>query len=152
MAARRILIVEDETMIAMMVEDFLRELGWDVVGWAGGSERAIAMARDADIDAEDVTVFPTELPLVAKEQPAQPESKPIIRRPRIKNEISFKDRLMKSAQDARERAARLPPGPASERLLLKAMQSETAADIDAWAATPGSAPPKSLDQVKKPKH
>jgi hypothetical protein len=101
---------------------------------------------------KDVTVFPTELPLVAKEQPAQPESRPIIRRPRIKNEMSFKDRLMKSAQDARERAARLPPGPASERLLLKAMQSETAADIDAWAATPGSAPPKSLDQVKKPKH
>jgi DNA-binding response OmpR family regulator len=50
-AARRILIVEDETMIAMMVEDFLEELGWDVVGWAGGTERALAMARDADIDA-----------------------------------------------------------------------------------------------------
>jgi DNA-binding response OmpR family regulator len=45
------LIVEDETMIAMMVEDFLEELGWDVVGWAGGTERALAMARDADIGA-----------------------------------------------------------------------------------------------------
>ena len=51
MAARRILIVEDEAMIAMMIEDFLEELGWDVVGWAGGAERALAMARDADIDA-----------------------------------------------------------------------------------------------------
>ena len=51
MAARRILIVEDETMIAMMVEDFLEELGWDVAGWAGTAERALAMARDADIDA-----------------------------------------------------------------------------------------------------
>ena len=36
MAARRILIVEDETMIAMMIEDFLKGLGWDVVGWAAG--------------------------------------------------------------------------------------------------------------------
>ena len=51
MAARRILIVEDEAMIAMMIEDFLQESGWDVVGWAGGPERALAMARDADIDA-----------------------------------------------------------------------------------------------------
>jgi CheY-like chemotaxis protein len=50
-AAYRILIVEDETMIAMMVEDFLEDLGWDVVGWAGGTERALAMAQDAEIDA-----------------------------------------------------------------------------------------------------
>ena len=51
MAVHRILIVEDETMIAMMVEDFLIELGWDVVGLAGSLDRALAMARDADIDA-----------------------------------------------------------------------------------------------------
>jgi CheY-like chemotaxis protein len=50
-AARRILIVEDEMMIAMMIEDFLQELGWDVVGSAGGTERAIALARATDIDA-----------------------------------------------------------------------------------------------------
>ena len=50
-AARRILVVEDETMIAMMVEDFLTELGWDVVGPAGSLDIALAMARDADIDA-----------------------------------------------------------------------------------------------------
>jgi CheY-like chemotaxis protein len=50
-AARRILIVEDETMIAMMIEDFLEESGWDVVGSAGGTERALAMAEEADIDA-----------------------------------------------------------------------------------------------------
>jgi hypothetical protein len=30
MAEHRILIVEDESMIVMMVEDFLQELGWDV--------------------------------------------------------------------------------------------------------------------------
>jgi CheY-like chemotaxis protein len=49
--ARRILIVEDETMIAMMEEDFLKELGWHVVGLAGGTDGALAMARDASIDA-----------------------------------------------------------------------------------------------------
>jgi len=50
-SARRILIVEDETMIAMMVEDFLTDLGWDVVGLAGSLDRALTMAREADIDA-----------------------------------------------------------------------------------------------------
>ena len=51
MATRRILIVEDETMIAMMLEDFLGDLGWIVVGMAGTVDQAIVMARDADIDA-----------------------------------------------------------------------------------------------------
>lgn len=55
MAARRILIVEDEMMIAMMVammvEDFLADLGWTPVGVAGTLDKALAMARDADIDA-----------------------------------------------------------------------------------------------------
>jgi CheY-like chemotaxis protein len=50
-AARRILIVEDEMMIAMMVEDFLVDLGWDVVGIASTLDQALAMVRDADIDA-----------------------------------------------------------------------------------------------------
>jgi CheY-like chemotaxis protein len=51
LSARRILVVEDETMIAMMVEDFLVDLGWDVIGLAGSLDRALVMARDADIDA-----------------------------------------------------------------------------------------------------
>ena len=51
MAARRILIIEDETLIAMMVEGFLIDLGWNVVGLAGTLDRALAMVRDADIDA-----------------------------------------------------------------------------------------------------
>ena len=50
MPSCRILIVEDDAMIAMMIEDFLNESGWNVVGWAAGIERALAMARDADID------------------------------------------------------------------------------------------------------
>jgi DNA-binding response OmpR family regulator len=50
LASGRILIVEDETMIAMMIEDFLKELGWNMVDWAGTIERAVAIARDTDID------------------------------------------------------------------------------------------------------
>jgi len=50
---------------------------------------------------------PPEMLAVVEEQPAQPESKPIIRRRRVKQEISFKDRLLKSAQEAHEQAARL---------------------------------------------
>jgi CheY-like chemotaxis protein len=50
-AARRILIVEDEMIIALMVEDFLADLGWNVVGVAGTRDQALAMARDAVIDA-----------------------------------------------------------------------------------------------------
>jgi hypothetical protein len=87
---------------------------------------------------------------VVEEQPAQRQSKPIIRRRRVKHETSFKDRLLKSAQDAREQAARLPAGPVRERLLLKARQSETAAGIDTWASSPGSPLPDDLDLMKKP--
>ena len=49
--AHRILVVEDEPMIAMMVENFLVDLGWSVVGVAGTLDQALATARDADIDA-----------------------------------------------------------------------------------------------------
>ena len=96
-------------------------------------------------------VPPEILAIVPEQEPAQPEPKPIIRRPRVKQTISFKDRLLKSAQEAREQADRLPPGAPRERLLLKARQSETAANIDTWISLPGSAPPDNLALVKKPR-
>ena len=94
---------------------------------------------------------PPEMLAVVNEQPAPPESKPIIRRRRVKHATSFKERLLQSAQDARAQAARLPAGAARERLLLKARQSETAAGIDIWISSPGSRPPETLDLAKKPK-
>ncbi len=45
---RRILVVEDEMMIAMLVEDMLADLGCDVVGPAHGLETALRMANDDD--------------------------------------------------------------------------------------------------------
>lgn len=93
---------------------------------------------------------PPEIPAVVVERPAQPESKPIIRRHRVRHATSFNERLKKSAQDARDRAARLPAGPVRERLLQKARQSETAANIDMWVSSPGSAAPDNLVPPKKP--
>lgn len=95
--------------------------------------------------------LPPELLSLVEPQPASPEIKPIIRRPRVKHQISFRDRLLKSAEEAREQAAALPAGPARERLLLKAQQSDNAAGIDHWVSSPGSHPPDGLDFTKKPK-
>jgi CheY-like chemotaxis protein len=47
---RRILLVEDEAMIAMLVEDMLEDLGHDLVRVANRLEEAIAAARAEVID------------------------------------------------------------------------------------------------------
>lgn len=75
---RRVLVVEDETMIAMLVEDMLDELGCAVVGPAHALDVALALARgDDNIDAAllDVNlagqpVFPVADALRAKGVPA----------------------------------------------------------------------------------
>lgn len=46
----RVLVVEDEMMIALMLEDMLSDLGHDVVGLAMRLPQALAMAREAAID------------------------------------------------------------------------------------------------------
>jgi len=45
LVGRRILVVEDEMMIAMLVEDMLAELGCSVVGPAHALEAALTLAR-----------------------------------------------------------------------------------------------------------
>lgn len=45
---RRILVVEDEMMIAMLVEDMLGDLGCAVVGPAHGLEAALKLVGDED--------------------------------------------------------------------------------------------------------
>jgi two-component SAPR family response regulator len=44
-------IVEDEMMVAMLLEDMLQELGFTTVGPVTRLERALAMAPDIAIDA-----------------------------------------------------------------------------------------------------
>ena len=50
MALARVLVVEDEMMVAIYVEDLLTELGYEVVAVATGFDQALAMARDAQVD------------------------------------------------------------------------------------------------------
>jgi CheY-like chemotaxis protein len=47
---RRVLVVEDEMMVAMLVEDMLTDLGHQVVGPAMRLEQALPLAREAEID------------------------------------------------------------------------------------------------------
>ena len=64
------------------------------------------------------------------------------KRRRYKQTQSFQDRLALFAQDARERAADLPPGAQQDDLLRKARQADTASRLDAWANSTGLQPPK----------
>ncbi len=55
---RRILVVEDEMMIAMLLEDMLADLGHTVVGVGAARhvERAVQPPRDADMAILDVNL------------------------------------------------------------------------------------------------
>jgi CheY-like chemotaxis protein len=63
---RRILVVEDDAMIAMMVEDMLLDLGCTVIGPAGGLEEAVRLAAGdraldgalLDVNLNGQSVFP----------------------------------------------------------------------------------------------
>jgi len=50
LSGRRVLIVEDESLIAMLAEDFLIELGVTVIGPATTIDGAIAMIETHEID------------------------------------------------------------------------------------------------------
>jgi len=48
--ARRVLVVEDEVIVGMLVEDMLRELGYEVVALSTHLDQAIELARSSNID------------------------------------------------------------------------------------------------------
>jgi CheY-like chemotaxis protein len=52
LTGRRLLIVEDEALVAMMLEDMLESLGCVVVEVAGSVTRGLALAGDAGIDLD----------------------------------------------------------------------------------------------------
>ena len=52
----RVLIVEDEALIASLLEDFLLDLGCDVVGPAMHMTEAVELAREAAIDGATLDV------------------------------------------------------------------------------------------------
>lgn len=49
-AKGRVLIVEDESVVAMMVEDVVADLGYEVAATAGRLEPALELARELDIE------------------------------------------------------------------------------------------------------
>lgn len=50
-AGQRILIVEDEMLVAMLMEDMLTDLGYEVVGTASRVDTAVEMAQRETFDA-----------------------------------------------------------------------------------------------------
>lgn len=46
----RVLIVEDEALVAMLIEDMLTDLGHEVAGVAARVEQAQILARESEID------------------------------------------------------------------------------------------------------
>ena len=49
-ASRRILVVEDELMIRMLLQDMLADLGYTVAGEAGRIDEAVALAKQGEFD------------------------------------------------------------------------------------------------------
>ena len=63
-------------------------------------------------------------------------------RRRFKQNMSLRDRLAAWAEQVREQAKKLPPGPEREAQLKRACQADVAAHLDEWANSPGLQPPK----------
>jgi CheY-like chemotaxis protein len=47
---KRVLVVEDELMIRMLLQDMLTDLGYTLAGEAGRIDEAMALARDGEFD------------------------------------------------------------------------------------------------------
>ncbi|HXW40992.1 MAG TPA: response regulator [Xanthobacteraceae bacterium] len=62
-AGKRVLVVEDEMMIRMLLEDMLGDLGHTVAGQAGGLDEAIRLAREADFDIAVLDVNLNDQPI-----------------------------------------------------------------------------------------
>ena len=65
----RILVVEDETLIAVVIEEILQELGCVVVGVVARLDAALRLARDEVLDLAvlDVTIRGGHVELVAEQ-------------------------------------------------------------------------------------
>ena len=71
--AKRILVVEDEPMIRMLLEDMLGELGYTVAAEAAGIEEALEATKNADFD---LAILDADL----KGQPALPVADALVTR------------------------------------------------------------------------
>ena len=71
--AKRILVVEDEPLIRMLLEDMLGELGYTVAAEAAGIEEALEATKNADFD---LAILDADL----KGQPALPVADVLVTR------------------------------------------------------------------------
>lgn len=58
----RILIVEDEALVAMELRFLLEDLGYEIIGTAGDSRSALDMVREEDIDLALVDIHLSDGP------------------------------------------------------------------------------------------
>ena len=65
-----------------------------------------------------------------------------MQRRRFKQETSLQNRLAMFAEEMREKAANLAPGPEQNDPLRRARQADTASHAEDWANSPGLQPPK----------
>ena len=66
----------------------------------------------------------------------------MLKRRRIEQTDSLKDRLASFAKDVRQKASLLPPGHEKDQLLRRARQADTAAHLNDWANSPGLRAPE----------
>ncbi len=66
----------------------------------------------------------------------------MIKRRRLKQQLTLKDRLSAWAHEVREQADKMHPGLDRDMLLKKAKQAETASHLDDWMKSPGLRPPR----------
>jgi len=59
------------------------------------------------------------------------------KRRRFKQQLPLQDRLSTWANEVRERANQLSPGPERDILLMKAEQADTASHLNEWLNSPG---------------
>ena len=50
MSNRRALVVEDEVLVGMLIEEMLRELGYEIAGLSTHLDQAVTLARTAQFD------------------------------------------------------------------------------------------------------
>lgn len=65
----------------------------------------------------------------------------MIKRRRVKQNDPLEQRLADQARRLRKEAQGTPPGIERDRLIRKARQAETAAQMSAWIRSPGLQPP-----------
>ena len=74
--AKRILVVEDEPMIRMLLEDMLGELGYTVAAEAAGIEEALEATKNADFDLAILDADLNGQPALPVAEPSLPAARP----------------------------------------------------------------------------